>query len=323
MNTTKWTPNTLMEAVRYFQDYDVCHNYMAKLKWPDGVVTCPKCGGAAIGFIKSRFLYQCKDQACRKQFSVKVGTIFEDSPLGLDKWFVAVWSITNAKNGISSCELARALGVTQKSAWFMLHRVRLAMKAKTFPKMGQHGSVVEADETFVGGLAKNMHAKKRAEKITGGGQVGKAVVVGLLERHTAGKKHSTVRTIATQTHPNQLEMHDIIHKNVETGTLLCTDAHASYKGLDGAFIHRFIDHADKYVDGIVHTNGLENFWSLFKRVYYGTYIHMEAQHLHRYMDEQGFRFNERKLNDGARFLTIMPGVVGRRIMYKELIGRVQ
>src|SRR6185312_6508805 len=147
-------PQTLMEAVTYFADPNRCHEYMKSIKWPDGRISCPQCGGLEVGEIKSRRMFQCKAKGCRKQFSVKVGTIFEDSPLPLQKWFVAVWSITNAKNGISSCELGRAIGVTQKSAWFMLHRIRLAMKTGTFARIKGE---IEADETFVGGLSKNMH----------------------------------------------------------------------------------------------------------------------------------------------------------------------
>lgn len=169
-------PETLIEAVCYFSDLDICHTYMAKIKWPSGI-TCPYCDSKKIGVITSRKMLQCKN--CRKQFSCKVGTIFEDSPLGLDKWFVAVWSIANCKNGISSHELGRALGVTQKTAWFMLHRIREAMRTGTFQKLKGE---VESDETFIGGEARNMHAKKRERKIQGRGTVGKAIVHGMLER---------------------------------------------------------------------------------------------------------------------------------------------
>jgi transposase-like protein len=138
-------PKTLIEAVRHFADLDVCHNYMVDLKWPDGKIVCPACGSEKIGRIATRRMLRCNAAGCRKQFSSKVGTIFEDSPLGLDKWFVAVWCIANAKNGISSCELARAIGVTQRSAWFMLHRIRAAMRTGTFRKLS---GKVESDETL-------------------------------------------------------------------------------------------------------------------------------------------------------------------------------
>lgn len=172
-------PKTLIEAVRYFSDVDVCNDYMARVKWPDGKIICPKCGCDKVGKIKTRKMLRCNTKGCRKQFSYKVGTIFEDSPLGLDKWFVAVWCITNAKNGISSYELHRALGVTQKTAWFMLHRVRVAMQEGSFVKLE---GTVESDETFVGGKAKNMHADKRAQRIKWRGPIGKAIVHGVLER---------------------------------------------------------------------------------------------------------------------------------------------
>lgn len=193
MNTEKTSPQTLMQAVEYFADLDVCHTYMASIKWPDGKPTCPACGGQDIGNIASRRMYQCRAKGCRKQFSVKVGTIFEDSPLPLNKWFVAVWSISNAKNGISSCELARALGVRQASAWHMLHRVRVAMQSGTFKKFAGE---VESDETYIGGLSKNMHASRRQEAIHGTGGAGKAIVHGLLERH--GPKSTSGKTVSRQ-----------------------------------------------------------------------------------------------------------------------------
>ena len=319
MNTRNTGPQSLLEAVRYYSDLDVCFSYMVKIKWPDGVVTCPKCGAANVGYIASRRMMQCKSQDCRKQFSAKVGTIFEDSPLGLDKWFVAVWCITNAKNGISSCELARRLKVTQKSAWFMLHRIRLAMKTKTFTKMGGNGSPVEADETFVGGLAKFMHKADRERKITGSGQTGKTVVMGLLERHR-GKKASTVRAMVLDRQPSHADIREVIHKHVEPGSKLFTDDHGAYRGLSDAYVHQVIDHADKYVQGQIHTNGIENFWSVLKRGLKGTYIRPTPKHLFRYLDEQILRFNERKGTDADRFATVMPHVIGKRIMYKELIA---
>lgn len=157
-------PETLLDAVRYYTDPKVCFETMIEVKWPDGKIACPKCGCDAIGVITSRSMLQCKAKECRKQFSVKTGTIFEDSPLGLDKWFVAVWCIANAKNGISSMELGRALGVTQKTAWFMLHRIRCAMQTKSFRKLNGE---VEGDETFIGGKAENMHKAKREKRIKG------------------------------------------------------------------------------------------------------------------------------------------------------------
>ena len=319
MNKRNTGPQSLIEAVKHYADLDVCHVYMAKLKWPDGVLVCPVCKAANVGFIKSRRMYQCKSQDCRKQFSVKTGTIFEDSPLGLDKWFVAVWCITNAKNGISSCELARALKVTQKTAWFMLHRVRLAMQTKTFNKIGGNGAAVEIDETYVGGLAEHMHKKQRALRITSNGVAGKTAIMGLLERHS-GKKHSTVRAQVVSDR-RAASLHPVIHKHVVPGATIYTDSLAGYRGLNPTFDHDFVDHAESYVkDGVIPTNGLENFWAILKRAIKGTYIRPTPKHLFRYLDEQILRFNERKGNDADRFATVMPNTLGRRIMYKHLIA---
>jgi transposase-like protein len=308
-------PQTLMQAVKYFADLNVCHAYMASLKWPDGRVICPKCGGDSIGIIASRRMFQCKAKECRKQFSVKVGTIFEDSPLGLDKWFVAVWSITNAKNGISSCELARATGVTQKSAWFMLHRVRLAMQYGSFDKFTGE---VESDESYIGGASSNMHASRRNRKIVARGVAGKDIVHGVLNR-SPNKGESKVRAAVVPDGKRET-LTGKIAEHVEPGTTIYTDTHPAYHTLGQTYIHEMIDHATAYVAGRCHTNGLENFWSLFKRSIDGTYVSVDAPHLGRYVDEQVFRFNERHRNDAGRFEVVMPGVVGKRITYKQLIG---
>jgi transposase-like protein len=301
-------PQTLIDAVKHFADLQVCHAYMVNLKWPDGEITCPKCGRDKIGIIATRCLLRCNTKGCRKQFSAKVGTIFEDSPLGLDKWFVAVWCIGNAKNGISSCELARALGVTQKTAWFMLHRVRLAMKTPTFRKLHD---VVESDETFVGGRAENMHYKKRIKKITGRGGIGKTIVHGLLER--GGEVRAAVI-------PNTEEATILnrILPNVDRTAIVCTDSSTSYANLAQRFISMAVDHSVRYAIGKIHVNGLENFWSLLKRMLRGTYVSVAPFHLDRYIDEESWRFNERGLNDGGRFNTVMKGVVGKRITFRVL-----
>jgi transposase-like protein len=322
MNTKKTAPKTLLEAVLHFADLDTCHAHLANIKWTDGKVTCPACAGQEIGNIASRRMYQCKAKGCRKQFSVKVDTIFEDSPLPLNKWFVAVWSITNAKNGISSCELARALGVTQKSAWHMLHRVRHAMQAGTFQKFAGE---VESDETYVGGLAKNMHASRRKQAIHGTGGVGKAIVHGLLERHTpkskSGKKVSQVKAAVIPDVTGRT-LYPILHDSIESGSHLYTDTLTAYRRMKSkAFIHERIDHAEAYVNGNCHTNSMENFWSLFKRAVKGTYVSVDAPHLNRYVGEQVFRFNERDGTDADRFAAIMPGVVGKRLTYDALIGK--
>jgi len=316
------TPHTLTDAIKYFADPTIALNYFVKIRWPKGVV-CPHCESDKVSFLANQNRWQCHTKHAKRQFSAKVGTVFEDSPLSLEKWLVTMWLEVNARNSISSCELARSLGVTQKSAWFMLHRVRFALKRGSFEKkMGRSGVPVEADETFIGGRSEFMHAKKRAAVIKGRGQVGKTVVMGLLERHS-GTKHSTVRTEVLPKHPNQFDMHEIIHKHVEPGAHLMTDEHAAYRKLYGEYEHQFVDHANRYAEGIVHTNGLENFWSLFKRCIKGTHVSVEPFHLAAYLDSEAFRFNNRKFNDAGRFSTAMPTVIGKRLMYKTLIGAVE
>jgi transposase-like protein len=307
-------PQTLLEAVKHFADLGVCFRYMVQLKWPDGRIVCPKCGCDRIGIIASRSMLQCKSKDCRKQFSAKLGTIFEDSPLGLDKWFVAVWCIANTKNGTSSCELARALGVTQKTAWFMLHRIRLAMQTPTFRKLSGE---VESDETFVGGKAENMHEARRLLRITGRGAVGKAIVYGLLQRKV-GEQPSQVRASVVPNTEAETLLPEVV-RNVERGATVYTDAAASYSALgERDYWHHFVDHTTAYVVGRVHTNGLENFWSLLKRTIRGTYVAIAPFHLFRYVDEQVFRFNMRLKNDAGRFAEVMRAVLGKRITYRRL-----
>lgn len=318
MTKTAPFPKTLMEAVMHFADPDLCHEYLKSLKWPDGRVTCPTCGGDAIGEIKSRRMFQCKAKECRKQFSVKVGTIFEDSPLPLQKWFVAVWSVTNAKNGISSCELARAIGITQKSAWFMLHRIRLAMKTGTFRRIEGE---IEADETYVGGLAKNMHKARRERVITGTGGSGKTIVMGLLERGAEGRSSRVKAKVVPNARKKTVQPE--VRENVAPGSRVLTDALRSYEGLSPAYAHEVVDHAIEYVRGTVHTNGMENFWTLLKRTLKGTYVAVAPAHLDRYLDEQTFRFNEREDGDGGRFQTVMGSVTGKRITYRQLVAKGQ
>ena len=307
MDTETHAPRTLVEAIRYFSDPDTCLAFMIPLRWPDGI-RCPRCESESHTFIATRRLWKCK--ACKKQFSVKVGTIMEDSPIGLDKWLIAIWMIANAKNGISSYEIHRSIGITQKSAWFLLHRIRLAMQTGTFQKLAGQ---VEVDETFIGGKARNMHKSRRAEKIKGRGPVGKIVVMGLLERH------GEVRTRVVADRGGET-LQGGVRDHVEPGSEVYTDALASYAGLDPEYVHQVIDHAEKYVDGVVHTNGIENFWSLLKRCVRGTYVSIEPFHLFRYLDEEAFRFNTRKDNDSARFINVVRSVSGKRLAYARLIG---
>jgi len=237
----------------------------------------------------------------------------EDSPLGLDKWAVGFWLEVNAKNSISSWEVHRAIGITQKSAWFMQQRIRLAIHQGSFDKMS---GTVEADETFVGGKARNMHKGKRKAK--GRGVIGKTAVMGLLERHTKKGKSKVRAFVVDNTKRRTLQ--PVVREHVETGSNIYTDSLASYVGLNPEFVHGFVNHAEKYVDGAIHTNGMENFWSLFKRCIKGTHVSVEPFHLFRYVDAEAFRFNERELNDGQRFVLALRGATGKRLTYKTLIG---
>jgi transposase-like protein len=311
MDKTASAPETLVEAIRYFSDPDVCLSFMVGIRWPNGVVRCPTCGSNLVSFISTRRVWTCREDHERKQFSIKVGTIFEDSPIGLDKWLAAMWLIANAKNGISSYEIHRALDVTQKTAWFMLHRIRLAMEDGSVEKLRGR---VEADETFIGGKVKNMHITKRrrVQASRRGGQYSKALVMGMLDRNTKKVRMQIIET------NDSLSLQRTIRQNVETGAEVLTDAWHGYRGLSADFIHNYVNHMQEYVRGHIHTNGIENFWSLLKRAIKGTYVQVEPYHLHRYVEEQAFRYNERFGKDGDRFLTVLRGIVGRRITYKQL-----
>jgi len=302
-------PQSLLEATRLFSNPDSAHAHLRDLRWPDGVISCPNCKGTAHYFLATQRRWKCK--GCKKQFSVKVGTIFEDSPLGLDKWLIAVWLVTNAKNGISSCEIARSLEVTQKTAWFMLHRIRLAMQQGSIEKLVD---AVEVDETYIGGKARNMHPYTRKKKITGTGGKDKTIVMGMLERGGPVITYVIDR-------PKKQTLQGLVKDNVLADTQVYTDALKSYDGLGEWYRHQVIDHAVSYVDGHVHTNGMENFWSLLKRTIGGTYVSVEPFHLFRYLDEQSFRFNERRLNDGDRFKLVAGAIAGKRLTYKKLTGK--
>ena len=300
-------PSGLMEAIRHYSDPMVCINEVGSVKWPKGTPVCPRCSAKRHSFLKTRLMWKCLE--CRKQFSVKVGTIFEDSPVSLDKWLCAMWMLANCKNGVSSYEVADALGVTQKTAWFMLHRIRYAIHHGTINKMR---GTVEADETFIGAAARNMHADKRARLIHGRGPVGKAIVFGLLERNT-GRVHTDV--VPSR---EKAELQGRITKYVRRGSKIYTDELLSYDGLNTEYAHRVINHAEAYVDGEVHTNRLENFWSLLKRSIKGTYVSVEPFHLFRYLDEQSFRYNERRLTTRERFLLVLGSVAGKRLTWDVL-----
>ncbi len=305
-------PKSLQEAIVYFSNPDNCIDYLAIRRWENGRVLCPTCGSDKVKFQSDRRIWQCSSHHSKRQFSIKVGTVMEDSAIPLDKWLTATWLITNCKNGISSYEIARDVKVTQKSAWFMLHRIRLAMQDDFFGS--KLGGEVEVDETFIGGKARNMH-KSRKARMTGRIDDDKSVVVGFMER--GGK----VRTqIVDKRRKHNLQ--PLVREQVKAGAALYTDALKAYTGLDEDYTHQIIDHAIEYVDGRVHTNTIENFWSLVKRGLHGTYVSVEPFHLFRYLDEQMFRFNNRKdLDDAGRFNLVASQLVGKRLTFAELTGK--
>lgn len=307
-------PQTLMEAIKHFADPDTALATMVELRWPNGV-TCPECGRTDVRFIATRRIWECKGAHVRKQFTAKRGTIFEDSPLGMDKWFTAIWMIANCKNGVSSYEIHRGIGVTQKTAWFMLHRIRLAMTTGSFLKTSGE---FEADETFLGGLAKNMSKARRAKTIKGTGPAGKEVIAGVLRRGTETEASKVTARHVSDTKRRTIEPN--VRAAAEAGSTVYTDALPSYNGLKADYIHLVVDHAVEFVRGAVHTNGMENFWALFKRAIKGTYVSVEPFHLNPYVVEETFRFNERTDNDRGRFRKVLSSVTGKRITYKELIG---
>ncbi len=324
MTTNLKKPVTLQQAIVYFSDADRAFRYAVELRWPDGKVSCPRCGSDSHSFIKTRRMWFCN--GCKKQFTAKVGTIFEDSALGLDKWMTAVWMICNCKNGISSYEIARNLGVTQKSAWFMLHRIREAMKNGSFAKLGGGDSgPVEIDETFVGPSPERMHCSRRLKLQTAITQrTNKTPVLGMLDRESRQVRAQVVPNVKRET------LQNAILNQLEGGATIYTDQYTGYDRLPAAkeFIHETVNHVEEYVRGQVHTQGIENFWSLLKRGLRGTYVAVEPFHLDRYVGEQVFRFNNRAtkdnpLNDADRFMLAMSQVAGKRLTYSALTGKGQ
>jgi transposase-like protein len=316
-------PKTLQAAIIYFSDPENCVRYLVECRWPDGVV-CPTCGRTDVSYVAKRRVWQCKTRHPKAQFSVKVGTIFEDSPIGLDKWLMAMWMVSNCKNGISSWEIHRSLGVTQKTAWFLLHRIRLAMKDHRTHKFG-FGGPVESDETFIGPNPQKMHNSRKRKLQTWntakGGYVGKTIVQGILDREMRQVRAKMIPNVKRET------LQNAILDNVTPFAKVYTDEFSSYVGLDKKFVHKVVDHSREYVRGKVHTQGIENFWSLLKRGLRGTYVAVEPFHLDAYVDEQAFRYNNRAtkdnpLNDADRFALVVSQIVGRRITYRELTGKM-
>jgi transposase-like protein len=317
-------PKTLQEAIQHFSDEQVCIDAVAAMRWPDGVV-CPHCRAKEPYYLKTQKRWKCS--SCRKQFSVKVGSIFEDSPIALQKWLPAIWLLTNCKNGVSSWEIHRGLGVTQKTAWFMLHRIRLGMKEDygfgPMNKIGGEGSEVEVDETFIGGQKKNMHLDKKVRYEAQGGASGKTVVQGILDRTARQVRAKAVPNVKRETLQSE------ILKQVKYGTQVYTDSAVAYEqGMQWRFVHDMVDKSVTYVNGRVHVNGVENFWSLLKRGLRGTYVAVEPFHLDRYIDEQVYRFNnrgdkEKPMDDYARFEKVLGQLAHKRLTYAELTGKTE
>jgi transposase-like protein len=318
---------TLAEAIQYFADPENCRKFMVFVRWPDGNVKCPYCGATKLTWLAKANVYRCYGDHKKQKFSLKVGTVFEDSPIGLNKWLPAVWLLSNCKNGISSYELSRDIGVTQKSAWFMLHRIRLAMESKSFLKMGGPESApIEVDETFIGGRVKNMHRSKIEKKFGGKGHTGmgsgKAIVMGMRDRETRLVRAKVVPNVRRDT------LQNAILENIHKKSTVYTDLGNGYNELATRdFVHEAVTHLNEYVRGQVHTNGIENFWSLLKRGLKGTYVAVEPFHLDRYVTEQVFRYNNRTtkdnpLNDADRFMLAVSQISGKRLTYAELTGKV-
>jgi transposase-like protein len=308
---------TLQDAVIYFSDPARCHEYMVEQRWPNGV-ECPRCGSKDVLFLEKYNRWHCRAKHEAPQFTLKTGTVMEDSPIPLQKWLPAFWLLANCKNGISSYELHRALGVTQKTAWFMLHRIRVAFDGDTH-QIGGNGGPVEIDETFVGGKVKNMHKAKRPKDAAQGGK-GKAVVLGMLER--GGKVRAKVIK-----ERSKVNVGPVLSENVAKGSHVITDEFAVYPFVVDAYTHEVINHAMEYVRDRVHTNGIENFWSLLKRGINGTYVAVEPFHLGSYVVEQAFRYNNRATKDNPltdldRFTLAVSQISGKRLTYAELTGKV-
>jgi transposase-like protein len=313
---------TLTDAIRYFSDEQVCIDTVADMKWSNGPV-CPKCDGKADRqhWLKAQKRYQCRD--CGKQYSVKVGTIFEDSAIKLDKWLVAMWMLANCKNGVSSYEIAKAVGVTQKSAWFMLHRIREAMKDTRKHKFG-FGGPVESDEAFIGPNPAKMNRKQRQKYAVDRSKsemIAKTPVHGMLDRELRQVRASVIPYVKRDV------LQKAILDNVTPFAKVYTDEAAAYDGLSRNYIHAVINHSHEYVRGQVHTNGIENFWSLLKRTLRGTYVAVEPFHLDQYLSEQVFRYNNRAtkgnpLTDADRFALAVSQMAGKRLTYAELTGKV-
>ena len=298
---------TLADLGEKFSDELTCKKYLAGLRWKDGAAVCPHCGHKK-SYVFSNGDYKCA--ACRKKYSVRVGTIFEDSKVSLKSWFIAAYLLTAHKKGISSCQLAKDIGVTQKTAWFMLHRLKFAMREKSFdaPMTG----VVELDETYVGGKEANKHKSKRTEGTQGRSTKVKAPVFGMVERN--GRVVAmTVKAVDAKT------LEPIVTQYIKVGAKVMTDEWTAYVRLHRLYDHQIVRHGQgEYVSGEAHTNTLEGFWSLLKRGIIGIYHHVSIKHLDQYVGEFTYRYNSRKIDDAQRFNVALSNIDGR-LTYKTLI----
>ncbi len=319
-------PESLQEAIVYFSNPDNCIDYLVARRWPSGKVTCPTCGSDTVKYRAHRRTWTCSKHHAKREFSIKVGTVMEDSAIPLEKWLTATWLVTNCKNGISSYEIARDVKVTQKSAWFMLHRIRLLMQNEAVGQMGSGSGPVEVDETFIGGRLANMHKSKRVKmaEIKGralkGDHMNKTIVMGLLDRDLREVRAKVIPNVRRDTLQSE------ILREVCRDSKVYTDEWIGYNALKENFVHDVVNHVENYVNGQVHTNGIENFWSLLKRTLKGTYVAVEPFHLQRYIDEQVFRFNNRStkdnpLNDADRFDSVIRNLFGKRLTFAALTGK--
>lgn len=308
---------TLQQAIQHFADPENCRKFMVFVRWPDGKVECPYCGSEKVTWLATAKVYRCYGDHPKQKFSLKIGTVFEDSPIGLDKWLPALWLLVNCKNGISSYELHRALGVTQKTAWFMLHRIRLAMETQSFVKLGGDSGPVEVDETFIGPNPQRMHAKRRDARYKALCARPKVPVMGMLDRELRQVRAKVVPNVRRETLQNE------ILNQIEKGSKVYTDSAPAYDLLKAQdYVHEAVNHVEEYVRGHVHTQGIENFWSLLKRGLRGTYVAVEPFHLDRYVTEQVFRYNNRAtkdnpLTDADRFTLAASQIQGKRLTYAE------
>lgn len=311
---------SLTAAVRFFADPMNCVNTVAMMRWPDGKPVCPMCECRENYWLAKQMRWKCRNGKCGKQYSVKVGTIFEDSAIALDKWLVAVWLIANCKNGISSYEIARSVSVTQKSAWFMLHRIRKALANSSWAKLGG-GGPIEVDETYIGPDPRKMHAGRREARYKALCARPKTPVMGMLDRELRKVRAKVVPNVKRETLQNAILV------EIEKGSTVYTDQWVGYDDLAARdFVHETVNHMEKYVKGEIHTQGIENFWSLLKRGLRGTYVAVEPFHLDRYIGEQVFRYNNRAtrdnpLTDADRFLLALSQIAGQRLTYAELTGK--